>query len=136
MKRNRRVAAGREPLCRKRVSPLDPQRARHRRPGRPTRWQARGRPVLYGPRLGLWRQRDQCTGPATGQSIAPDVIQTTWPSCIDGTRVVNYRIIGGGHTWPDAAVPSGGPRATTHSIDAGQAMAVFFAVHPWQGVGP
>jgi polyhydroxybutyrate depolymerase len=83
--------------------------------------------------LGLWRQRDQCTGPGTDQSIAPDVIETTWPSCTDGTEVVNYQIIGGGHTWPGATVASG-PGATTHSIDAAQAMAAFFAAHPWQGV--
>jgi polyhydroxybutyrate depolymerase len=49
-----------------------------------------------------------------------------------GTGVVNYRIIGGGHTWPGATVPSG-PGATTHSIDAAQAMAAFFAAHPPPG---
>ena len=26
-----------------------------------------------------------------------------------------------------------GPGATTHSIDAAQAVAAFFAAHPWQG---
>jgi polyhydroxybutyrate depolymerase len=83
--------------------------------------------------LALWRQRDQCTGPGTDQSIAPDVIRTTWGSCIDGTEVVNYRIIGGGHTWPGATVPSSGPGATTHAIDAAQVMAAFFAAHPWPG---
>jgi polyhydroxybutyrate depolymerase len=82
--------------------------------------------------LALWRQRDQCAGPGIDRSIASDVVQTTWPSCIDGTEVVNYRIIGGGHTWPGATVPSGGPGATTHSIDAAQAMAAFFAAHPRQ----
>jgi hypothetical protein len=30
------------------------------------------------------------------------------------------------------ALPSG-PGATTHSIDAAQAMAAFFAARPWQG---
>jgi len=80
--------------------------------------------------VGLWRQRDQCTGPGTNQRIAPDVIQTAWRSCIDGTAVINYRILGGGHTWPGATVPSGGPGATTHSIDAAQVMAAFFAAHP------
>jgi polyhydroxybutyrate depolymerase len=89
---------------------------------------------LYGTGawLGLWRQRDQCTGPGTDRNIARDVVQATWPSCIDGTEVVNYRIIGGRHTWPGATVPSG-PGATTHSIDAARAMAAFFAAHPWQG---
>jgi poly(3-hydroxybutyrate) depolymerase len=33
---------------------------------------------------------------------------------------------------PDATLPSG-PGATTHSIDAAQAMAAFFAAYPWQG---
>jgi polyhydroxybutyrate depolymerase len=89
---------------------------------------------LYGTGawLGLWRQRDQCTGPGTDQSVAPDVIQTTWPSCSDGTGVVNYRITGGGHTWPGATVPSG-PGAGTQAIDAASAMGAFFAAHPRQG---
>jgi polyhydroxybutyrate depolymerase len=82
--------------------------------------------------LGLWRQRDRCTGPGLDRRLAPDVIQATWPSCIAGTGVVNYRIIGGGHTWAGATVPSG-PGATTHSIDAAQAMAAFFTAHPRPG---
>jgi polyhydroxybutyrate depolymerase len=84
--------------------------------------------------LELWQRRDQCAGPGTSQSIAPDVIRTTWPSCADGTEVVNDRIIGGGHTWPGATVASG-PGATTHSIDAAQVMAAFFAAHPWHRAG-
>jgi polyhydroxybutyrate depolymerase len=84
--------------------------------------------------LALWQQRDQCAGPGTDRNIAADVIQTTWPSCLNRTEVVNYQIIGGGHTWPGATVPSG-PGATTHSIDAAQAMAAFFTAHPRPGAG-
>jgi polyhydroxybutyrate depolymerase len=80
--------------------------------------------------LAVWLRRDLCSGPGTNRSAAPGVIQTTWPSCLDGTEVVNYRIIGGGHTWPGATAPSG-PGATAHSIDAAQVMAAFFAAHPW-----
>jgi polyhydroxybutyrate depolymerase len=42
---------------------------------------------------------------------------------------VNYRIVGGGHTWPGATVPSG-PGRTTDSTDAAQVMEAFFASHP------
>jgi polyhydroxybutyrate depolymerase len=79
--------------------------------------------------LGLWRQRDQCAGPGLHRSIAPGVIQTTWPSCLGRAQVVNDEIIGGGHTWPGATMSSG-PGATPHSIDAAEAMAAFFAAHP------
>jgi len=34
------------------------------------------------------------------QGIGPDLIQATWLFCIEGTGVVNYRIIRGRHTWP------------------------------------
>jgi len=84
--------------------------------------------------LRLWSQRDQCAGPGVGQSVAPDVIQTSWSSCLDATAVVNYQVIGGGHTWPGATGPSSGPGATPHSVDAAQAMAAFFISHPQHGV--
>lgn len=77
----------------------------------------------------LWLHRDHCAGPDTDLSLAPDVIRSTWSSCADGTTVVNYRITGGGHTWPGATAPSG-PGSTTDSIDAAQVMAAFFASHP------
>lgn len=79
--------------------------------------------------LGLWRQRDRCTGSPVDTSIAADVTESAWSSCADGTEVVNYRIAGGGHTWPGATTTSG-PGVTTDSIDAAQTMAAFFAAHP------
>jgi polyhydroxybutyrate depolymerase len=77
----------------------------------------------------LWLHRDRCAGPGLRHDIAPGIAQSSWPSCADGTAVINDRIIGGGHTWPGATAPSG-PGNTTHAIDAAQAMAVFFARHP------
>ena len=78
--------------------------------------------------LQLWRQRDRCTDPGVDDTIASDVVRTTW-TCADGGQVVNYRVIGGGHNWPGATAASG-PGGTTHSVDAAQAIAAFLAAHP------
>jgi polyhydroxybutyrate depolymerase len=77
----------------------------------------------------LWHGRDQCAGPVADVNVASDVVQSTWTSCADGSAVVNYRITGGGHTWPGATVDSG-PGATTQSVDAAQVISAFFADHP------
>jgi polyhydroxybutyrate depolymerase len=77
----------------------------------------------------LWHGRDQCTGPAADSDLVSGVEQSTWTSCADGTAVINYRIAGGGHTWPGATVSSG-PGATTQSVDAAQVISTFFADHP------
>jgi len=77
----------------------------------------------------LWHDRDQCAGPVADANAASDVVQSTWTSCADGSEVVNYRIIGGGHTWPGATVNSG-PGVTTQSVDAAQVISAFFADHP------
>jgi polyhydroxybutyrate depolymerase len=79
--------------------------------------------------IGQWVRRDRCAGPGLGHDVAPGIVQSSWPTCADRTAVVNYQIIGGGHTWPGATVPSG-PGPTTHAIDAAQVMAAFFAGHP------
>ncbi|MEV7600425.1 hypothetical protein AB0O91_23925 [Kitasatospora sp. NPDC089797] len=79
--------------------------------------------------LRLWQQRDRCTGAGTDQDLAPDVTSTTWSTCADSTVVVNYRIAGGGHTWPGASVSSG-PGGTTHSIDAARTILDFLDAHP------
>jgi polyhydroxybutyrate depolymerase len=82
----------------------------------------------------LWLHRDRCAGPGVSQDIAPGIVQSSWRPCADGTAVINYRIIGGGHTWPGATAPSG-PGNTTHAIDAARAMALFFASHPLSARG-
>ncbi|QUQ63924.1 alpha/beta hydrolase family esterase [Kutzneria sp. CA-103260] len=82
--------------------------------------------------LQLWQQRDQCTGSGTDDTIASDVVRTTWSTCASGVEVVNYRIIGGGHTWAGATTPSG-PGGTTHSVDAAQTIACFLQDHPLHG---
>jgi polyhydroxybutyrate depolymerase len=79
-----------------------------------------------------WLLLDQCSGSQVQRNIAPGVVQSVAQSCADGTAVINYTIIGGGHTWPGATVPSG-PGNTTDAIDAAQVMAAFFASHPAHG---
>lgn len=58
--------------------------------------------------LADWARWDGCTGtPVTTREDAGAAIRlerVQWSNCGEGTRVVLYRIIGGGHTWP------GGPQ--------------------------
>jgi polyhydroxybutyrate depolymerase len=82
--------------------------------------------------IGLWRNRDGCEPGGTFTTPATAVTQESWSACRDGSAVVNDEIVGGGHTWPGATAPSG-PGATNEALDAGQAMATFFAAHPLAG---
>ena len=58
-----------------------------------------------------------------------DVVAERWNSCQQGSTVVNYRINGGGHTWPGAKVTSG-PGITSHTVSATALMGQFFSEHP------
>ncbi|MFI1916605.1 alpha/beta hydrolase family esterase [Nocardia sp. NPDC020380] len=76
-----------------------------------------------------WRDRDGCTGNPDTSTLGSDVTQSVWALCAPGGAVAAYRIAGGGHTWP-GAVECSGPGQVTHTVDAAQVMAAFFAAHP------
>jgi len=51
--------------------------------------------------LAAWAKISRCaTTPATTE-ISGKVTRIEWPRCADDSEVVLYKIIGGGHTWPD-----------------------------------
>jgi len=76
-----------------------------------------------------WARLDGCAnGPEVFYRQA-DVIAERWNSCQQGSTVVNYRINGGGHTWPAATTPSG-PGITSHTVSATALMGQFFSEHP------
>lgn len=82
--------------------------------------------------LGFWRGRNQCST-VSDTVFVPDVDTTDsstvqkirWRICGSGTEVWFYKIIGGGHTWPNAPIPYiYGP--TNKDIDASQEIWDFF----------
>ena len=53
----------------------------------------------------------------------------TWSGCQDGADTISYSIIGGGHTWPGAAIDLKQYGLTTHQIDATTTIWDFFEQH-------
>ena len=74
-----------------------------------------------------WTGVNQCTGTPTTVLEQADILETQWSHCAQGSTVVNYQIIGGGHTWPGATRTSG-PGTTTHTIDATTLIGQFFQI--------
>jgi len=75
-----------------------------------------------------WAHHDGCAATPTTRQVQPHVIRTTYHGCADGTAVVLYSVVGGGHTWPGALdIPSLGP--VTDEISATDLMLSFFAHH-------
>jgi len=76
-----------------------------------------------------WATLDGCRpGPEVSRP-APMVVRRSWPGCRDGSRVVLYTVLGGGHSWPGSPVtlPVGFFGPTTGQIDATGLMLGFFA---------
>lgn len=73
---------------------------------------------------GAWARHNGCTSGPDRTSLSSQVTRLSWNGCAE--PVVMYRIEGGGHTWPGAAinVPLG---LTTKQISATQTMWKFFS---------
>jgi polyhydroxybutyrate depolymerase len=89
---------------------------------------ARGLPVAAEETTAaLWARHNGCTAGPTRTRLGSEVVRLTWNNCV--APVVLYRIEGGGHTWPGAAIdlPRLGP--TTKQISATAEMWKFFAAN-------
>jgi polyhydroxybutyrate depolymerase len=78
--------------------------------------------------LSRWASRDRCRF-RTSADIGADIVHISWRGCADGSAVEEYRVIGGGHTWPGALAKSG-PGPVTQTISATTIMWRFFTAHP------
>jgi poly(3-hydroxybutyrate) depolymerase len=73
-----------------------------------------------------WAEHNGCHPEPVVEDLTPDVRRHTWQGCAADT--ILYRIVGGGHTWPNKPVP-GFEEAfgyTTTDIDATELMFEFF----------
>ncbi len=60
-------------------------------------------------------------------TIAADVVRTEYPNCAEGTEVVLYTLLRGGHSWPGGKPPpEWRVRTTNTSIDATRELREFF----------
>jgi polyhydroxybutyrate depolymerase len=75
-------------------------------------------------------QANHCAPGPVESTVAPDVVRVEYPDCADGSAVVLYTLLGGGHSWPGGKPPPEwrvGP--TTTSIDATEELWAFFRAH-------
>ncbi len=72
-----------------------------------------------------WAQHNGCTAGAIRTRVAPHVVRLSWKRC--AVPVVMYRIEGGGHTWPGAAIHVDRLGPTTSEISATAQMWKFFS---------
>ena len=93
-------------------------------------------PVLFGlpsspvpTAVASWARRDHCGTKPSTRSIGSQVTEATYLGCSNGTQVILYTILGGGHTWPGSPfiVPGLGP--VTSQINAADLMLAFFRPH-------
>ncbi len=67
-----------------------------------------------------WAQHNDCTAGPNETQLGTEVVRLDWTGCKE--PVVMYRIVGGGHTWPGAAIDVARLGATTHHVRATDEM--------------
>lgn len=71
-----------------------------------------------------WATHNGCTGGPHETTLGTQVVRLDWSGC--AVPVVMYRIVGGGHTWPGAAIDVTRLGLTTHQVNATDEMWKFF----------
>lgn len=82
--------------------------------------------------INFWVNADGCYSvPTTTTSANGNIVASTYTGGRDGSEVVLYTILDGGHAWPGGNSYTGGD-APTRDIVATDLMWTFFAAHPKQ----
>ncbi len=89
--------------------------------------------------LKLWSKMDGCGGKPARTKIPPHTpggMETevdTYNDCQEGGAAILYSVVKGGHTWPggDPYMPEQRTGATSHDLDAAEAIWQFFSAHPF-----
>ena len=86
--------------------------------------------------LELWKKLEDCTGKGTALELDQDPADGTsvrinvWRPCRDGVEVRRWAVVGGGHTWPGAKLPSRLPTGRmSKEFDATAEVWKFLAAH-------
>jgi polyhydroxybutyrate depolymerase len=67
-----------------------------------------------------WAEHNGCTGGPKETTLGSEVVRLDWTGCEE--PVVLYRIVGGGHTWPGAAIDVARLGSTTQQVNATEEM--------------
>ena len=97
-------------------------------------WKKRGEVLSTDETIRIWRKKNRCSSQAMTTElpdIAADGTRVTkieYSRCNDDSKVVLYRIEGGGHTWPDGRqyLPKRRIGRTTRDINGCDAIWAFF----------
>ena len=73
----------------------------------------------------LWAGHNGCKPGSTKTRLSSQVVRLTWTGC--AVPVVMYRIVGGGHTWPGAAIDVTRLGFTTKQVSATNEMWKLFS---------
>jgi polyhydroxybutyrate depolymerase len=76
--------------------------------------------------MGDWARLDHCRTPPRLAPVGSQVIRRQWSRCADGTTVVLYTVLGGGHAWPGAD-PAKAVGLTAEQVSATTQMLSFFS---------
>jgi polyhydroxybutyrate depolymerase len=76
--------------------------------------------------MGDWARLDHCRTSLRRAQVGSQVIRRQWAGCADGTTVVLYTILGGGHSWPGAD-PAKAVGLTTEQVSATAQTLSFFS---------
>jgi len=100
----------------------------------------RGAAVLSAKRtISMWAKNAKCKGPSQFAALAPiatndgtSITRTSYASCVNGSSVVLYTVIGGGHAWPGGRqyAPKLIIGRASRQLDASQTIVEFFLAHP------
>jgi polyhydroxybutyrate depolymerase len=72
-----------------------------------------------------WAEHNGCSSLPRETVLDTEVVQIGWAGCAE--PVVLYKIVGGGHTWPDGAVDVARLGHTTRQISATEEMWELFS---------
>ncbi len=78
--------------------------------------------------MAAWAGIAGCSPTPTVKSTSPTTTVLTWSDCRDGTEVVLYRIVGGGHAWP-GGVGSEAGGASSGATNATDVALAFLGRH-------
>jgi polyhydroxybutyrate depolymerase len=106
------------------ISPIGGGYSRHHGPN----GELRGRTLSLDETAGYWRTVDRCP-PGPGETQTTEFSsRNTSGSGVGGTRVVQWTVYGGGHTWPGTPVPPEFDDVSTQEFDAAEEI--------WRFAGP
>ena len=100
----------------------------------------RGAAVLSAKQtISMWTNNAKCKAPSQVAALAPitrndgtSITRIIYPSCVNGTSVVLYTVIGGGHAWPGGwqYAPKVIIGRASRQLNASQTIVEFFLAHP------